>query len=138
LRGYSFLHIQLEVQGVALPFLIDDFHGHDVVSKDVFLLAVIPKKSYCLDFFARLVRICVVDDQPDFAVQGSLGLEHGDPALVQVVLRPDTRGEKSVERAGVLGIYEDPVDTLYGQVLGDNQSEDITLEVFKPEFPLQG
>lgn len=77
----------------------------------------------------------VVNGQPSLPTENPLGLEHFDSGIIDMVLFPDPGSEKSVERAGVPGLNENPVDPFYRQVLRDDQSEAIALEMLKSKGP---
>src|SRR5208337_3734628 len=137
LKGDPFLpalllfEIQPEVERMAFPFRVDELRSHDVVSQDVSLLAVIPIDADTFDLLAGLMGEGVVNRQPSLAPESPLDLEYIDSGIIDLLLLPDPRGEKSVERTGVLGLDENPIDPLYGQVLRDDQTQDVALEMLK-------
>ncbi len=131
LPALLFFEVQPEVERMAFPFRVDELRSHDVVSQDVSLLAVIPIDADTFDLLAGLMGEGVVNRQPSLTPQSPLDLEYIDSGIIDLLLLPDPRGEKSVERTGVLGLDENPIDPLYGQVLRDDQTQDVALEMLK-------
>jgi hypothetical protein len=131
LPALIFFEVQPKVDRMTLSFQVDELCGDNVVSQDVSLLAVIPENTDTFYLLAGLVSQGVVDRQPSLASESPLGLEHVDSGIIDFLLFPDPSGEKSVEGTGMPRLDENPVDSLYGQVLRDDQTQDITPEMLK-------
>ena len=131
LPALIFFEVQPKVERMTLSFQVDELCGDNVVGQDVSLLAMIPENTDTFYLLAGLVSQGVVDRQPSLASESPLGLEHVDSGIIDFLLFPNPGGEKSVERTGVRGLDEDPVDTFHREVFRDDQPEDVALEMLK-------
>lgn len=111
-----FLQIQTEVQGMTVSLRVNNVWGDNVMSQDVSVLAVIPENTDTFYLLAGLMSESVVNAQPSLPSERPLGFEDVDSGIVDVLLLPDPGGKKSIERAGVLGLNENPVDAFHRQV----------------------
>lgn len=55
----------------------------------------------------------------------------GQSGIIDLLLLPGPRSEKSVEGTRVLDLDENPVDSINGQVLRDDQTQDVALEMLE-------